>query len=184
MIETSDGKRMANSTRCARRACSGANVIAGTIHVEVHHGAVKLVGCVNDDAIKKRGRARLGRVAAASLAKYHCKSMMVHHDIEPLMRRAVQTRMRESQTHLYVTSLSIARAHTRVSTYRKERAFEHFERSEALAQVSPLAHHRGDDPRFDRYLSPLNSSRSRGALRGCDNLAHVQRHRALACDVE
>jgi hypothetical protein len=32
-----------------------------------------------------------------------------------IRRRAVHTRMREYQTHLYVTSLSIARAHTRVS---------------------------------------------------------------------
>jgi osmotically-inducible protein OsmY len=29
------------------------NVIAGTIGVEVHHGVVKLAGCVNDSAIKK-----------------------------------------------------------------------------------------------------------------------------------
>jgi osmotically-inducible protein OsmY len=29
------------------------NVIANTIGVEVHHGVVKLAGCVSDDAIKK-----------------------------------------------------------------------------------------------------------------------------------
>jgi len=29
------------------------NVIAGTIGVEVHHGVVKLAGCVNDSAIRK-----------------------------------------------------------------------------------------------------------------------------------
>jgi osmotically-inducible protein OsmY len=29
------------------------NVTAGTIGVEVHHGVVKLAGCVNDSAIKK-----------------------------------------------------------------------------------------------------------------------------------
>jgi osmotically-inducible protein OsmY len=28
------------------------NVVAGTIGVEVHHGVVKLAGCVNDSAIK------------------------------------------------------------------------------------------------------------------------------------
>jgi hypothetical protein len=47
---------------------------------------------------------------------------MVHHDIEPLMRRAVHTPMRECQTRPYVTSSSIARAHTGASTYCKERA--------------------------------------------------------------
>jgi osmotically-inducible protein OsmY len=29
------------------------SVIAGTIGVEVHHGVVKLAGCVNDSAIRK-----------------------------------------------------------------------------------------------------------------------------------
>jgi hypothetical protein len=48
--------------------------------------------------------------------------MMVHYDIEPLMRRAVNTPMREYQSRLYVTSLSIARAHTGASSHCKERA--------------------------------------------------------------
>jgi osmotically-inducible protein OsmY len=35
------------------------NVIAGTIGVEVHHGVVKLAGCVSDDAIKTECRSAL-----------------------------------------------------------------------------------------------------------------------------
>ena len=72
---------------------------------------------------------------------------------------------RECQTSLYVTSPPIARAHTGASSYCEERAYEHSERSEALAQGSPLAHHRGDDPRPDRYPLPLSYSSSRAALR-------------------
>jgi len=100
---------------------------------------------------------------------------MVHHVVEPLIRSAVHSPMREYQTYPYVTSPSIARAHTGASSHCKERAFEHSERSEALAQVSPLAHHRGDDPRPDRYLPPLSSSWSRAAQGRGDNLVHVRR---------
>ena len=84
--------------------------------------------------------------------------------------RSAHSRMREHQNRPYVTSPSIARAHTGASSYCKERAFEHSERSEALAQVSPLAHHRGNDPRPNRYPSPLSSSRSRAALKAVARL--------------
>jgi hypothetical protein len=72
-------------------------------------------------------------------------------------------KIREHQNRPYVTSPSIARAHTGASSYRKERAFEHSEQSEALAQVSPVAYHRIDDPRPDRYLPPLTTTWRRAA---------------------
>jgi osmotically-inducible protein OsmY len=37
-------------------------VTAGTIGVEVHHGVVKLSGCVNDHAIKEDAERAAGRV--------------------------------------------------------------------------------------------------------------------------
>ncbi len=38
------------------------NIIEGTIGVEVHHGVVKLAGCVSDDAIKGSAELAAGRV--------------------------------------------------------------------------------------------------------------------------
>jgi hypothetical protein len=90
--------------------------------------------------------------------------------------RPVHSPMRQYQNRPYVTSPSIARAHTGASSYCKESAFEHYERSEALAQGSALAHHRGDDPRLDRYPPPLSSSMSRAGAQGRgDTLGHVHR---------
>jgi hypothetical protein len=86
--------------------------------------------------------------------------MMAHQVLKPPMRGTEHNAAREYKTRLYVTSPPIARAHTGPSPSRKERAYEHCERSEALAQGSPLAHERGDDPRPDRYLPPLSSSRA------------------------
>jgi len=37
-------------------------VIAGTIGVEVHHGVVKLAGCVSDSAIRKGAEIAAGAV--------------------------------------------------------------------------------------------------------------------------
>jgi osmotically-inducible protein OsmY len=38
------------------------NVIAGTIGVEVHHGVVKLAGCVDDNAVRENSEAAAHRV--------------------------------------------------------------------------------------------------------------------------
>ena len=38
------------------------NIIAGTIGVEVHHGVVKLAGCVSNSAIKGNAQLAAGRV--------------------------------------------------------------------------------------------------------------------------
>jgi hypothetical protein len=63
---------------------------------------------------------------------------MVHHDIEPLMRRAVHTRMREYETRPYVTSPSIARAHTGASSYCKERALNITNKVKLWHKSAPL----------------------------------------------
>jgi hypothetical protein len=72
--------------------------------------------------------------------------------------------MRHTQTYPYVTSPSIARAHTSASPFCKERAIEQSERSEALAQVSPLVDHRGDNPRRGHHPLPLGDSCSHVTL--------------------
>lgn len=38
------------------------NVVAGTIGVEVHHGVVKLAGCVSDSAIRRNSELAARRV--------------------------------------------------------------------------------------------------------------------------
>ena len=50
---------------------------------------------------------------------------------------------------------------------RKEHAFEHCEQSEALAQGSPLAHERGDDPRPDRHPPQLSRGGAPRSRRWC-----------------
>jgi hypothetical protein len=101
------------------------------------------------------------------------------------MRRTEHNPVREYKTRPYVTSPSIARAHTGASSHCKERAIEHSERSEALAQVSPLAHQRSDDPRPDRYPPILSSSTSRAALRVLVTTSPTfTNNRAPACNAE
>jgi hypothetical protein len=59
---------------------------------------------------------------------------MVHHDV----RRAVHTPVRECQTRLYVTSLSISRAHTSASSYYKEPALNHPNKVKLWHKSAPL----------------------------------------------